>query len=249
MLIQEFVIKISLSLLLGLVIGIDRQMKHKPLGLKTSMVICVASCLVTIVSVESFFKYSAEGLSTNMDPMRLAAQIVSGVGFLGAGVILRRNNDVISGLTTAAMIWAASGLGIAIGAGFYLESFYTVLLILIAINIIPSLLKTVGPPTLKQDDVALKIVMEPNLNMTELIEAIEQKGEILEEKATEPITKKRKNRRKKEISIRSVKVKDLDNGNQLIDLKISVPSKMYITDVYYIIKKIRYVKSVNVEKL
>ncbi|KMK74362.1 MgtC/SapB family protein [Alkalihalobacillus pseudalcaliphilus] len=242
---EEFIIKISLSLLLGLVIGIDRQIKHKPLGLKTSMVICVASCLVTIVSVESFFKYSTEGMTTNMDPMRLAAQIVSGVGFLGAGVILRRNNDVISGLTTAAMIWAASGLGIAIGAGFYLESFYAVLLILVSVNIIPTLLKLIGPRTLNQDDIALKVVMEPNLNMTELLEAIEHKGKQ-QAKASES---KKKKRKKKDIKIRSVKVKDLEDGNQLIDLKISVPSKMYITEIYYITKNIKHVKSVNAEKI
>ena len=99
-------------------ISYDQSNNKKPLRLSTLLnnhikVECLMSlsfigCLVTIVSVESFFKYSTEGMTTNMDPMRLAAQIVSGVGFLGAGVILRRNNDVISGLTTAAMIWAAS---------------------------------------------------------------------------------------------------------------------------------------------
>ncbi|HHY21972.1 MAG TPA: MgtC/SapB family protein, partial [Bacilli bacterium] len=113
-------IKLSIALLLGMSIGLERQLKHKPLGLKTSTIICVASCLVTIVSIQSF-QYFATPEYNSMDPMRLAAQIVSGVGFLGAGVILRRNNDVISGLTTAAMIWAASGLGIAVGAGFYFE--------------------------------------------------------------------------------------------------------------------------------
>ncbi len=116
-----FLGKLGFSLLLGLLIGIDRQLKHKPLGMKTSMVISVASCLITIVSIESVHQYSVPG-HTNMDPLRLAAQIVSGVGFIGAGVILRRNNDVISGLTTAAMVWAASALGIAAGAGFYLEA-------------------------------------------------------------------------------------------------------------------------------
>lgn len=74
------------------------------------MVISVASCLITMVSIESVHVYSVPG-HTNMDPMRLAAQIVSGIGFLGAGVILRRSNDVISGLTTASMVWAASALG------------------------------------------------------------------------------------------------------------------------------------------
>ena len=93
-------IKLIASLISGFLIGVDRQIKHKPLGLKTSMVICIASCLMTIVSIEAVAKYASEH-TPNMDPMRLAAQVVSGVGFLGAGVILRRSNDVISGLTTA----------------------------------------------------------------------------------------------------------------------------------------------------
>ncbi|WP_088106084.1 MgtC/SapB family protein [Halalkalibacter urbisdiaboli] len=233
---QELLLKLSISLLFGLLIGIDRQIKHKPLGLKTSMVICVASCLVTIVSVESFFRYATEG-TNNIDPMRLAAQIVSGVGFLGAGVILRRNNDVISGLTTAAMIWSASGLGIAIGAGFYLESFYAVLLILFAVNIIPSILKVVGPSSLSQQDVAVRVVMEPNQQMTELIKAIERKGTSLKEK------------KHFNISIRKIKLRDLDNGNQQIDLTLSVPEKQYTTEIYYMLKKIDYVITVDVEHL
>ncbi|MCK9906669.1 MgtC/SapB family protein, partial [Frankia sp. Cpl3] len=107
---------------------------------KTSIVISVASCLITIVSIEAVEKFSMRGL-TNMDPMRLAAQIVSGVGFIGAGVILKRGNDAISGLTTAAMVWSASGLGIAVGAGFYVEAFFAVLLMIVAINILPFFLK------------------------------------------------------------------------------------------------------------
>ncbi|GJM73508.1 hypothetical protein HMSSN036_57240 [Paenibacillus macerans] len=117
----EMAFKLCMALLFGLFIGIDRQLKQKPLGIKTSMVICIASCLVTIVSIESFAKFATPE-HPNMDPMRLAAQIVSGIGFLGAGAILRRSNEGISGLTSAAMIWAASGIGIAIGIGFYLEA-------------------------------------------------------------------------------------------------------------------------------
>lgn len=89
MLISPFVIKLGIALFLGMLIGIDRQLKHKPVGMKTNMVIAVASCLITMVSIESVGRFSIPG-HTNMDPMRLAAQIVSGVGFLGAGVILRK---------------------------------------------------------------------------------------------------------------------------------------------------------------
>ena len=69
-----------------------------------------------------------------MDPLRLAAQIVSGIGFLGAGVILRRGNDSITGLTTAAMIWGAAGIGIAVGAGFYMDATLAVVIIVLELR-------------------------------------------------------------------------------------------------------------------
>ena len=121
------------------------------------MVISVASCLITMVSIESVHVYSVPG-HTNMDPMRLAAQIVSGIGFLGAGVILRRSNDVISGLTTASMVWAASALGIAIGAGFYLQATVAMILIILAINVLPQLVKIAGPYSLRQKDLSIKLL-------------------------------------------------------------------------------------------
>ncbi|WNF38285.1 MgtC/SapB family protein [Bacillaceae bacterium IKA-2] len=232
----EILLKLCVALLFGMLIGIDRQLKHKPLGLKTSMVICVASCLITIVSIESFFKFSSPTFYA-MDPMRLAAQIVSGVGFLGAGVILRRQNDVISGLTSAAMIWAASGLGIAVGAGFFMEATITVILLILAVNVLPSIIKSVGPSELRQRDVSVRIVMEPNHRMTEVLKAIERKGEGLNELE--------KNR----IKIRKLKLKDLDNGNQQMSLTISAPEKQYTTEIYYLIKEIDHVLSVDVEHL
>ncbi|ADU31738.1 MgtC/SapB family protein [Evansella cellulosilytica] len=232
----EIILKLSIALVFGMFIGIDRQLKHKPLGLKTSMVISVASCLVTIVSIQSFQQF-ASPIYNAMDPMRLAAQIVSGVGFLGAGVILRRNNDVISGLTSAAMIWAASGLGIAVGAGFYFEALIAVILLMIAVNLLPAFIKAIGPATLRERDVSVKIVMEPNYKMTELLKAIERKGQGLIE------------HEKSDIKIRNIKLKDLENGNQQIDLMISAPEKQYTTEIYYLIKKIDYVLTVDVEHL
>ncbi|WP_026672437.1 MgtC/SapB family protein [Alkalihalobacterium bogoriense] len=232
----ELLLKLCIALVFGMLIGIDRQLKHKPLGLKTAMVICVASCLVTIVSIESFYKFATPTYHA-MDPMRLAAQIVSGVGFLGAGVILRRQNDVISGLTSAAMIWAASGLGIAVGAGFYIEALIAVLLLMLAVNILPSFIKWVGPATLRQRDVAVTIIMEPNYRMTELLQAIERNGEGFQDDSH------------KEITIRNIKLTDLENGNQQIKLTLSAPEKKYTTEIYYLIKRIDYVLSVDVEHL
>jgi putative Mg2+ transporter-C (MgtC) family protein len=114
----ELYIRILLSAALGFLIGLDRSSKSKPAGIKTYMYVSVACTLITLISIYSVQVYSKEGNGTMMDPMRLAAQIVTGLGFLGAGVILKNGLNV-KGLTSAAMILFVGGVGIGIGAGFY----------------------------------------------------------------------------------------------------------------------------------
>lgn len=116
----EMYVRILLSAGLGFLIGLDRSSQSKPAGLKTYMYVSVASTLITLLSIYSVDRYgiSTEDKRVMMDPMRLAAQIVSGLGFLGAGVILKDGLHV-KGLTSAAMILFAGGVGIGIGAGFY----------------------------------------------------------------------------------------------------------------------------------
>jgi putative Mg2+ transporter-C (MgtC) family protein len=227
----EFLLQLFLASLFGLFMGIDRQMKHKPLGLKTCTIIATASCLLTIVSVQSFHTF-ASPVYSNMDPMRLAAQIVSGVGFIGAGVILRRNNDVISGLTSAALIWTAAGLGIAIGAGFYLEASAGFLLIMFSINIIPNLIKRIGPASLRTRDVSVKALMHPNQRMTDIIKAIESGSNG-----------------NRQIHIRHMKITDTPEGKQQLDLKLNAPEDQYTSEIYYLIKKIDAVITLEVEHL
>lgn len=123
-----------LAFTLGGLIGLERETKQKPVGFKTCVVISVTSCLLTLVSVKSALSYVDISDSIRVDPMRLAAQVISGVGFLGAGVILHRTNQVISGLTTAAIIWASAGIGIACGAGFYFLAVLATFLFLMAIK-------------------------------------------------------------------------------------------------------------------
>jgi putative Mg2+ transporter-C (MgtC) family protein len=219
-----FFVKLFISLFLGLLIGLDRQLKNKPLGLKTSMVISVASCLITIVSIESVAKYSLPG-HTNMDPMRLAAQIVSGVGFLGAGVILRRSNDVISGLTTASMVWAASALGIAVGAGFYLEAVVAMLLIILAINVLPFVIKRVGPSSLRQKDLSLKLIVNESQDLNEIFKQI----------------------KKLHIQVKRVKVKDVKDGQRQLEMVILAAENLYTTDIYSSLKELNEIVSVDVE--
>lgn len=115
---MEFFFQIVISAFLGFLIGLDREYKNKPAGVKTFMYVSVACTLLTIISIESVAKYGLMNELVRMDPLRLAAQIVSGLGFLGAGVILKEGLK-IRGLTSAAMILFAGGVGIGIGAGFY----------------------------------------------------------------------------------------------------------------------------------
>lgn len=114
----EWLFRLFVSCLLGFVIGLNRTHKHKPAGVKTYMFVSAASALITIVSIQSVAMYADIRDHTMMDPMRLTAQIVTGLGFIGAGIILKDGIRVV-GLTSAAMIFFTGGVGIGIGAGFY----------------------------------------------------------------------------------------------------------------------------------
>lgn len=114
----EWMLRILLSTILGFFVGLDRTQKNKPAGVKTYTFVTVACALITIISIESVEVFSGIHETVRMDPMRLTAQIVTGLGFIGAGLILKTGVRVI-GLTSAAMIFFAGGIGIGIGAGFY----------------------------------------------------------------------------------------------------------------------------------
>ena len=129
--------KMFLAFLLGSIIGLERELKHKPVGIKTCAIIAITTCTLTIVSIQAAEHYAQVSENIRTDPMRLAAQVISGIGFLGAGVILHKKNDAISGLTTAAIIWAAAGIGIATGAGFIFDALIATAMILIAIRFSP----------------------------------------------------------------------------------------------------------------
>ncbi|MFD1205466.1 MgtC/SapB family protein [Sporosarcina contaminans] len=167
----EVLIKLSLALFLSLIIGVEREIKKKPIGLKTSAVISTFSCLLTIVSIEAAYLVPArDDINVTMDPLRLAAQIVSGIGFLGAGAILRRDNDNITGLTTAAMIWGAASIGIAVGAGFYIEAAFAVLCVLFVIEVIAPALGKFGPKRIRSKEAACIVFITDKRKINDLIE-------------------------------------------------------------------------------
>ncbi|HUP18753.1 MAG TPA: MgtC/SapB family protein [Gemmatimonadota bacterium] len=124
----EMWLKLGLSVVCGAAIGIERELSDKPAGLRTNMLICVGSTLITMTSLHVALTY-AEHQVNIADPGRIAAQIVSGIGFLGAGTIIQARGAV-HGLTTAATIWVMAGVGLAIGAGSYAPALATTVILL-----------------------------------------------------------------------------------------------------------------------
>jgi len=227
----EILLKLLIAATLSLIIGIERELKKKPVGLKTSMVIATFSCLLTIISIETAYSTPARpDINITMDPLRLAAQIVSGIGFLGAGVILRKGNDSITGLTTAAMIWGAAAIGIAVGAGFYIQAFITVVIVVIGIEVIAPLLMRFGPKRLRMREVKLVVITELAENIQELIDYMKLHGMYIE----------------------NICIRDIPTNEKLlheIDMRFSTVEANHTLVLYNRLRELPFVTNIKIEYL
>lgn len=131
----EYAVRLAASFLCGLVLGLERKTKHHTVGIRTLVLISMSSALLSIIS---YTMAALPGRPQGGDPTRIAAQIVSGIGFLGAGAIIRQGLNV-RGLTSAAVIWTAAAIGISCGIGQYFISFTTVVLAMICLGILEKL--------------------------------------------------------------------------------------------------------------
>ena len=123
-LILGMLLKLVVSLLLGALVGLEREWKKKPAGLRTHMLVSMGSCLFTIVSVSSF----------SADPARVASGIVTGIGFIGAGAIMASKMHV-KGITTAATLWIVAAIGLAVGADMYIPAFIASVLVFLVLQL------------------------------------------------------------------------------------------------------------------
>ncbi len=214
----EMLLRLLIAAILGLLIGLERELKRKSLGLKTILVISIVSCLLTIVSIQSAYLLPGSALAEiRMDPLRLAAQIVTGVGFLGAGVILRREDDTISGLTTAAIVWGAAGIGVAIGAGFYIEAIVGVGLLLISVEIIPYIIFRLGFEQLKLKEFQIAVTLNSRENIEEIVEQIEREV----------------------VKLGKVNIKDEQVNSYVIEVEVKVYQDVKPTELYQKLTKIK----------
>jgi len=121
----DMVLRLLIATVLGGLIGYERELAEKPAGLRTNLLVCLGAALFTVAGIYGF---GSQG-----DPSRVAAGIVAGIGFLGAGTILR-GDGAVHGITTAATIWAVAAIGLAVGAGLYLVAVVTTGIMLIALR-------------------------------------------------------------------------------------------------------------------
>jgi len=124
---SHIILRIVLSCILAGLIGIERETVNRPAGFRTHILVCVGSAIVMLTGIFLLNEYK---YVTTLDPARLGAQVISGIGFLGAGTILREGLTV-KGLTTAASLWATACIGLAVGSGFYIVSIFSTFLVIV----------------------------------------------------------------------------------------------------------------------
>lgn len=135
----EMLLRITVAALLGGMLGLEREWSGHPAGLRTNMLVAIGSCLFTLLSIEGFPLRGAA-----QDTARIAAQVVTGVGFLGAGAVLQTRHRT-KGLTTAATIWLVAAVGMAVGTGAYLiATFTTILVVAVLVLLLPVRERVVG---------------------------------------------------------------------------------------------------------
>ena len=131
----DFVLRLFVAGMMGVMIGLEREYRAKEAGYRTHFLVALGAALLMIVSQYGFSDVLKKDL-IHLDPSRLASQVVSGIGFIGAGTIILLQKQVVRGLTTAAGVWATSGIGLAIGAGMYVIGISATLMVLIGLEVL-----------------------------------------------------------------------------------------------------------------
>ena len=157
MLNMDFVIRLLVTGILGTIIGLDREYRAKEAGYRTHFLVSLGSALIMIVSQYGFQEIIKES-SVTLDPSRVAAQVVSGIGFIGAGTIIFQK-QIVRGLTTAAGIWTTAGIGLAVGAGMYTIGIAATVLTLVGLELL------IQSPNQKIPDRKTKCVIKTHINI------------------------------------------------------------------------------------
>ena len=167
----SIVIRIVAAFLLGGILGWEREIKNRAAGLRTYMLVCVGACMIMLTN-QYIYQYYGVG-----DPVRMGAQVVSGIGFLGAGTIVVTQRNKIKGLTTAAGLWASAAVGLTLGIGFYEAAFVGALLIIVILSIMHRLDSRIRK---KVRQMELYVEVENGVSIGTLAKSIRRQGVQIE---------------------------------------------------------------------
>ena len=218
-----FFIRVFLAALCGGLIGYERKNRGKRAGVRTHLIVAVASALMMLISKYGFLDlpYSESSAIKFADPARLSAQVVSGVGFLGAGMIYF-NRKKLQGLTTAAGIWATSGVGLAMGAGMYVIGIFVTLVILLSQIILHKNLKFLHTPN---EETIIIVLDDCDDSVSLLKSSFEKNGVVIER----------------------IKIKKMENSLLEIEADISSDAEFDMISVLDFAQKTNFIKSVEID--
>ena len=192
-------LRLSLAGALGGAIGLERELRDREAGFRTHMLVAVGSALFTIAGAYGFqdFQYGrATGFT--LDPTRIAAQVVTGIGFLGAGAIIRHGMSV-RGLTTAATLWIVAAIGVSAGAGFYVAAVFGTVIVLVALYPLRVLTRRVVD-VVRPDEGRLSVELGPGGSAAPLFTVLEQHG----------------------VRVRSLEMEDIAEGARVVAIEVSL---------------------------
>ncbi|MBR5218123.1 MAG: MgtC/SapB family protein [Clostridia bacterium] len=214
----EYLLRIVVAGLCGALLGYERKSRLKEAGVRTHFIVALASALMMIVSKYGFWDMVGFE-NVKFDPARVASGIVSGVGFIGAGLIFVRK-QAVNGITTASGIWATVGIGMALGSGLYFLGVSSTLLVLLAQFVLHHNRVFLKLPSSDQ----ICIVMENNeQNIAKLQKAMEDAG----------------------IKIMSIKIEQTPSGDISVDMLIKAPAKFNNNEIINLFKSNKAIKSIN----
>ena len=217
----NFVLRLCLASVLGLAIGFEREMHAKEAGVKTHLLVAMGSCLFMILSIYGFEGFYDKD-HTSFDPSRIAAQVVTGIGFLGADTIIFRKN-IIRGLTTAAGLWVTCAIGLACGCGFYYIAMAATVLVLISIFLANFFLKKYS-----EKYTSITFIADCQNDISLLFDKLKNDGIVIKNYSMQQIT---------------------DNGNEKFSVNIDIKTQYgkNKTEFNNLIQEFAQVKVISIE--
>lgn len=217
----DFVLRLCLAAILGLAIGFEREMHAKEAGVKTHLLVALGSCLFMILSIYGFEGFYQKE-HTSFDPSRIASQVVTGIGFLGAGTIIFRKN-IIRGLTTAAGLWVTAAIGLSCGCGFYFLAMATTVLVLVSIFLANFFLKKYS-----EKYTSITFIADSQDAILNLFDKLKKDNIVV-----------------KNYTVEQIKEKDEEKFSVNIDIKTQKRENK--TEYSYLVKEFSSVKIINIE--